>query len=99
MFRKNITTENTRFNQQYCKGFNVGISLVKKIPTERWELTKEVLHAMILEQPKDISFHSILTGFTYEIVNVRSKEHQAQRIKEIQKINQKTKNREPERGR
>jgi hypothetical protein len=83
MFGNKNTSEDTSFQKQYCKGFNVGTSLVKNLPSDRWELTKEILHAMILEQPKNVIFHSILTGLTYEIVNERTKE----RLSEIDKIN------------
>ena len=99
MFGNKNTSEDVRFQKKYCKGFNVGISLVKQLSINQRELTKEVLHAMILEQPKDVSFHSILTGFCYEIENERSKELSKSRMAEIDKINEKVKNREQERGR
>ncbi|QMU65525.1 MAG: hypothetical protein GKR88_15365 [Flavobacteriaceae bacterium] len=83
--------EDKRFQKQYCIGFGAGKSLVEKMSPDRWELTKEVLHAMILEQPKNVTFHSLLTGFCYEIENVRSKERNAQRLKEIQTITRKCK--------
>ena len=95
MFEKYKSTADTSFQKQYCNGFNVGISLVKKIPPKHWELTKDVLHAMISENSKNISFHSILTGFTCEIVNERNKE----RLAEIQKINEKSQDKEKERSR
>ena len=99
MFNNKNISENARFQNQYCQGFNVGVSLVKNIAPENRELAKEVLHAMILEEPKNVSFRSILTGFTYEIIHERSREINQQRMKEIEKINQKTKNQEQERGR
>ena len=99
MFGKDKNTKDTRFEKQYCRGFNVGVSLVKQFSPDQQELTKEILHAMILEQPKDVSYHATLAGFSYDIVNQRNKERQAQRLEEIEKINEKTKNREIERGR
>ncbi len=99
MFTKDRNLVDTCFQKQYCNGFNVGLSLVKKTSPDRWELTKEVLHAMILEQPKDVSYHATLAGFCYEIENVRSKERHDQRLKEIQKINEKVQNREQEHSR
>lgn len=99
MFKNNNTSEDARFQKQYCIGFGTGKSLVAKLSPDQWELTKEVLHAMILEQPKNVSFHSLLTGFCYEIENVRSKKRSTERMAEIEKINEKTQSREIERER
>ena len=96
MFGNNNITEDARFPKKYCKGFNVGISLVKQLSTDRQEVVKEILHAMILEQPKDVSYHAMLTGFCYEIENVKSKELSKSRMAEIDRINEKPKSRDNE---
>jgi len=97
--KKDRTVENDNFSKQYCKGFNVGTSLLKAISPKQREQTKELLHLMILAKPKDISYHATLAGFCYEIELQKNKERSAKRMAEIEKINEKTKNREQERGR
>lgn len=95
MFSRKDKIEDAVFQQSYCKGFNVGISMVKHIPLEKREQAKELLHLMILEKPKDITFHSILTGFCYQIEQERS----ISRMKEYEEIEANNKSRELERGR
>ncbi len=93
--KKNKEIENAYFEKLYCKGFNVGSRIVQSITKEKRELTRELLHLMVTSKPKDIVFQGMFSGYCFQIEQERSIE----RMKEIDKINEKTKDREQERGR
>jgi hypothetical protein len=98
---KERTTAQVNFEKQYCKGFNVGVSLLKAITKDQEAQTKELLHLMILARPKDISYHATLAGFSYEIERIRSREKlkTMKRMAEMESINEKTQDKDQEQTR
>jgi hypothetical protein len=73
---------NPNFEKLYCKGFNVGIEISKKISPEFRAQTKELLYLLITSKPKDITFQAILNGYSYQI----EQEQYLKRMAQIKKI-------------
>ncbi len=95
MFGNKKTFDLKQFSLGYCDGFNAGISLLKKYPPDKKrESVKEVLHSMLQERNKDILFHGLFAGFSYQLEQVKIRERMEQ-IKEIE--NSKSPNKELER--
>ena len=75
------------FSKSFCDGYNTGIALVKKFPENQRENVKQVLHSILQERSKDITFHGIFAGFCYQ----QEQEHYKNRLEQIKKLKEQDK--------
>lgn len=88
-------TENPHWEKNYAKGFNTGVKLFRLASPDLKKNVKELLFIMIQSRPKDIVFHGILSGYSYEYEN----ERMAKRTKDLEKLKELNRSRENDRGR
>ena len=95
MSKESKAFQKSRFEKEFCRGFNIGTSIAKEATPELKGSAKELLHQIILSHSPSTIFKGIFAGFSFQLET----ERKLKRIKEIQRINANVQNRSPDRSR